>query len=230
MPTRNFLGFITLLVAAAAYVACGGGGGADGVDAAQVLSRATAAVRQVKTLHFKLTHENGTTPMPLSLELVSAEGDVVVPDKLEAALRARASAINVQVDVIGIGNDTWVTNPFSRRWEKVPGVTLADIADPAALVDTLVQELDDVRATGRQQVDGVDCYRLEGTMASDALTDALPSAEPGHTARVSLWVGEADSLPRRARIAGRLAAGEPDNIVRQLDFSNFDAPVTIQAP
>ena len=71
--------------------------------------------------------------MPLNLELVSAEGDVVVPDKLAADVKSEgARRINVSVKVIGIGDKTWVTNPFTRNWQSLPGATLKDIADPGS--------------------------------------------------------------------------------------------------
>ena len=199
-------------------------------DPSEILSASVAAVQDLDSFHFKLDHENGSTPMPLSLELTSAEGDIVVPDRLKAEIRAKASALNIRLDVIGIGEETWITNPFSRRWERLPGAALREIANPAALVGVLVEALQDVQLAGMTEVDGTSTYHLRGTIDSGALADALPIASPGHTAAVELYVAESDSLPRRARISGPLSNGEPEDIVRQVDFSRFNEPVTIQAP
>ena len=199
-------------------------------DPARILEASVAAVEDVDSFHFTLEHENGSTPMPLNLELVSAEGDVAVPDRLKAEIRAKAASLNVRLDVIGIGEDTWVTNPFSRRWERLPGAALRDIANPAALVEALVASLQDVRIDGRSEVDGVSTYHLKGSLDSGMLAEALPIAEPGHTASVDLYVAEDDSLPRRARIAGRLSNADTENIVRLVDFSRYNEPVTIEAP
>jgi hypothetical protein len=209
-----FLAFVAVVLA------CGGGDNdnASGDDPQAILNSSVAAVGNVDSFHFRLDHENGSTPMPLSLDLTSAEGDIVVPDRLKAELRAKAVALNIRLDVIAIGNDTWITNPFSRRWERLPGAALTDIANPAALVSTLVEGLQDVQLA------------LQGSMDSAALAEALPIAQPGYSPAVDLYIGQSDSLPRRARISGPLSSGEADNIVRQVDFSRFNEPVTIQAP
>jgi hypothetical protein len=220
------LAMVSLLV-----LSCGGDGKpAAANDPAEILKASVAAVEGVQTFHFKLDHENGTTPMPLNLELISAEGDVAVPDRVKAEIRAKASALSVRLDVIGIGEDTWITNPFSRRWERLPGAALRDIANPAALVEALVGSLQDVKLEGRNEIDGASTHHLRGSIDSGKLADALPIAEPGFTASVDLYVAESDSLPRRARISGRLSNNDAENIVRQVDFSRFDEPVKIQAP
>src|SRR5690606_17983505 len=94
--------------------------GADGSgagDAEQLLQESLAAAEAVSSFHFVLTHENGTTPLPLNLELESAEGDILVPASMRAEADAEALGVNVSVDVIGIDDRTWVTNPFTRDWQ-----------------------------------------------------------------------------------------------------------------
>src|SRR5580765_5104872 len=103
--------FLFLLCAFVLVAACGGSSkpsGSQSVTAESVLSNATAALAKVKSFHFHITHENGTTPMPLGLQLVDAEGDVAVPDKLAADVKAKAGPVSVSVKVIGIGDDTWI--------------------------------------------------------------------------------------------------------------------------
>src|SRR5690606_17131799 len=51
----------------------------SGETADDVLQRAADASSLVRSFHFVLLHENGSTPLPLNLSLDSAEGDVVVP-------------------------------------------------------------------------------------------------------------------------------------------------------
>ena len=100
-------------------IACSGDGTEPDttVDPATLLQRAAAAVQDAGTFHFKLTHENGTTPLPLNLQLVSAEGDFQVPDKL-AGGRSSAKApggINVSVKVIAIERPDLDHQPVHAR-------------------------------------------------------------------------------------------------------------------
>jgi hypothetical protein len=218
--------FLSLLI-----LACGDDGDRrSGGDAANILASSVVAVQHVSSFHFELTHENGTTPMPLNLQLVSAEGDVVVPDRLEAEVKAKASAINVNIQVIGIGEQTWVTNPFTRRWQSLPGATLKDVADPSTLVVVLVQQLQDVEFTGNTDADGDHAFWLKGTLDSSAFEGTIPNATAGYPVSVDLWINSEDYLPRKARLTGRLSDAEPEDIVREIDFSRFNAGVEITAP
>jgi len=228
----------TLLLSlfAFALIACGGGddSAAKGQDAPQILQRSAGEVAKLTTFHFRLDHENGSTPLPLnlpiSIQLVSAEGDVAVPDRLSADVKAKAASISANVKVIGVGDKTWMTNFFSGSWQQLPGASIKDVADPAALVSAIVGQLSDVTIDGMDKVDGVESYRLTGKIDAGALALALPTAEAGRSLDVQVWIGVDDALPRRARIRGAMAEGESSDIVRQIDLSKFGVPVTIQPP
>jgi hypothetical protein len=195
-----------------------------------LVQRAASATKALKSFHFRLSHENGGTPMLLGLELTSAEGDVSVPDRLAADVRAKAAGVNVSVKVVGIEQKTWITNPFSRRWQLVPGASVRDVADPVALVNAVLGSLKGVRSEGAAEIDGSKTYRVSGQIDASSLKDALPSAQAGYAANVEAWIGEKDSLPRRVRLSGQLSKDEPKDIVRQIDLSRFDAPVDIKPP
>jgi hypothetical protein len=221
---------LTLLLIPALLLACGDDPTSDPRSAGDILTASRTAVQGVTSFHFRLTHENGTTPMPLNLRLVSAEGDVQVPDRLQADVRASASSISVNVEVIGIADRAWVTNPFTRRWQTLPGATIQDVADPAALVTSILGSIQDPKTEGQSEVDGVQAVKITGTLDSSAIEAALSSVQPGLPVTVDLWIGVEDGLPRRARISGRLAQDEPENIVRQVDLSRFNSRVDIQPP
>jgi hypothetical protein len=190
-----------------------------------------ARVDALKTFHFRLEHENGTSPIPLGLDLETAEGDVVVPDRMSAEIEAKASGAVVQVEVIGVAEEGWMTNPFDRKWQPLPeGTNIKDVFDPAAGVKAVVGALTSVEVVKEEKVAGVSTYLIEGEVDSGVLEAAAPVAEPGLTVSVKAWVGVDDSLPRRIRLEGPFAPGEPDNIVRKLDLSRFDEPLTIEPP
>jgi hypothetical protein len=216
-------------------VACGGGGGGNGgaeLPAAEdVLARLVARVDELRTFHFRLEHENGTSPIPLGLELETAEGDVIVPDRMSAEIRAKANGAGARLNVIGVGDEGWITNPFSREWQPLPeGTNIRDVFDPAAGIKAIVGALTNVAVVKEEKIDGVSTFLIEGEVDSGVLEAAAPIAEPGLTVLVKTWVGSEDSLPRRIRLEGPFAPGEPDNIVRKLELSNFDEPLTIEPP
>jgi hypothetical protein len=203
----------------------------QGATAEEVLSRSATVVQGVTSFHFRLIHENGATPIPLNLQLTTAEGDVVAPDRLAAKVSAKAAgSVTVNIDIIAVGDKTWVTNPFTRRWQTLPGATIKDVADPTALMSAILKSIQDPVINGQTEVDGVLCYHLTGTMDSGALATSLPIAYAGFPVNIDLWIGAEDALPRRARMSGQLAQDDPEKIVRQVDFSRFNARFEIQPP
>jgi lipoprotein LprG len=228
--------FILLIapLLAFALAACGGGSeskpSSTAPGASDLLNKSGAATKAARSFHFNFTQENGTMPMPLNFRLVSAEGEYAAPDRIRAGVKAKAASANVAVDVIGVGERTWITNPFTRKWQALPDTTVADIADPTAIVAALLSGLKDPKVVGEQQVDGVKTYRVSGTIDSTALRSAFSTVEAGYTNNVDLWLGADDMLPRRARIAGQLFKDDPANVARQVDLTKFGMAVDIKAP
>src|SRR3989304_331711 len=68
----------------------------------------------------------------MGLERVSAEGGVAPPDRLQAEVRAKAmGSVSVTVNVVGIGERAWVTNPFTRQWQGERGGGIGGNPHPA---------------------------------------------------------------------------------------------------
>jgi hypothetical protein len=218
----------------ALFAACGGGKATTTgtlPPATSVLPAAIQSFDSLKTFHFNLAHENGTTPIPNGLQLVSADGDVVVPDRLHATIEALAGGQTVRVEVIGIGSQGWITNPFNRQWQPLPsGTTIKDIFDPTLGVKAIVGSLQNAQVVGQEKVGGAQTWHINGTIPSDALTAAVPVAKPGFTVTIEAWIDVNDSLIRQVYLQGPIAPGEASNIVRKLTLSDFGEQVTITPP
>jgi LppX_LprAFG lipoprotein len=223
-----------------ALSACGGGGGGGTQSstptgtlppASSVLPGAVQAFGSLQTFHFSLTHENGTSPIPNGLQLVSADGDVMVPDRMDAKVEAKVGDQTVKVEIIGVGDQGWMTNPFNRQWQPLPsGTTIKDIFDPAQGVKAIVGSLQDAQVVGQEKVGGAQTWHVKGSVQSDVLTVAVPIARPGLTVGIEVWIGVDDSLIRQVYLQGPIAPGEPDNIVRMLALSDFGENVSIEPP
>jgi hypothetical protein len=226
-----------LLGALALAAACGGGGEeasptpATLPQADEVLPKVVERVGALKSFHFRLEHENGLSPIPFDLKLKTAEGDVQVPDRMQAKLEADVAGALLRVEVIGIGEEGWMTNPFSHEWQALPeGTSISAIFDPAAGIQAVASSLQEVRVAGVEKVGGDNTYLLEGQVDSGVLEAAAPIAEPGLTVNVKVWVDVEDYTIRQVRLEGPFAPGEPENIVRILSLSKFDEPVSIEPP
>jgi LppX_LprAFG lipoprotein len=230
---RLIAGTLALLL-----IACGGDDDADEtpeptptetITAASILEDAVAASANLETFHFKLTQENATIPIPPNLDLESAEGDLVLPDRLKAELESDVQGINVSVDAIAIGSDTWITNPFTRQYQHLD-IDLRDFADLGGLLPVLLPAIEDPTLEGTTTIDGDEAYKIVGTASSSDLQEGLPFALPDREVRIELWLGVDDLLPRRVRVIGELIAGEGESAVREISLSKINQPVEINPP
>jgi hypothetical protein len=219
-----------------AFAACGGGGGGSPTGgplppAASVLPAAVQTFDSLQTFHFSLTHENGTSPIPNGLQLISADGDVVVPDRMHATIEAKVGNQTVKVEIIGVGDQGWMTNPFNRQWQPLPsGTTIKDIFDPTQGVKAIIGSLQNAQVVGQEKVGSAQTWHVKGSIQSDVLTTAVPISRPGLTVGIEAWIDVDDSLIRQVYLEGPIAPGEADNIVRKLALSDFGEQITITPP
>ncbi len=232
-----------LLAALSAVVATASacGGGDDSGDAPKVtatdeppattLSRAAEAIGGLKSFHFVLSHEKGSTPIAFGLSLTRAEGDVAAPDRLRADLKAERGRLNVNVKVIANGKDLWITDPIAGRWQKAgDSINIRDFLAPDQGVPELLRNARDPRADGVETIGGVRTRRIKATVESGAIRALVPIAKPGVDVPVTLWIGAGDALVRRIVIEGALSPSERAEVRRRLDLSRFDEPVDIAPP
>ncbi len=186
-------------------VACSGDEAppADLPEAATVLEGAATRMEQVRSLHFVLDHEDGTTEIVRGIAMTHAEGDVVAPDSMQATIEGGLGPVNFEVGVVIIGEDAWIQNPLNRRWET-EDITIDEVFDPREGVVALVRSAQAPEVADIEEVDGVDCYRVETTLDSGDLTLLPGDPAPGRSVPTVAWVGVERSAraPRRAARPG----------------------------
>jgi len=226
------LGGLALL--ALVVAACGSGDDGpdedlDAIDAAALLERAAERMERVESFRFRLTHQNGATAITRGLEMESAEGEVAGADRLRAAIRASVGPLAVDVEIRILGDEGWITNPLTGRWER-EDLSLDSFFDPAGGVTALVRAAGEPQVVRRARIEGVDVYRVEASVASGDLELLAPGATTGRTLDAEAWVGVDDPIVYRVEVRGAASRNEADNLVRRLDLSDIDAPLAIEAP
>jgi hypothetical protein len=237
------LGLLGLALAGClALVGCGGGegdGGGDDIESLDVqvlLDTAVVQFTELESFRFALDFSGDTSPLEqLSIEMETIEGDVIIPDKLNAKVKAKVTqmgGINVNVSLIGVGEDAWVTNPFDpSRWlELESGNPLNGLFNPSDGVAAVIRGAANPTVTGEEVLEGVATWKVEGTIDSGDLTAFLESAESGYDVAGTIWIGKDDNIIYRIHLLGQLTAEEPVDILRNLNFSNFNDVKPIEPP
>jgi len=229
---RRLSGPVLVLVLVAA--GCGGGGSkaptATTPSAEQVVRQTAEKTGALETFHFAFDTKNPAASTS-GLNLTSGEGDVKVPDRLDASVAGTLSGVSLTSEVVFAGEQQFLKNPLTGEWQRFDTAT-SPVAyfDPAKGVLAVVEQARNLKLDGSETVDGVDCYRLTGTVSARDVAKFLATKPSDRSVDVELYVGKDDLLLREVRVLGPVASGEPSDIERDVRLSRFDEPVSIEAP
>ncbi len=219
-------GFLCLLIFL--LTACGGSGSSPAPDAKQLIKDAQAAILRVTSYHFKLVTTNVGTEA--KLPIVSAEGDIVVPDKLKANANALLLGNIVQVQIIAIGNQQYIL--LFGAWQATTGLLdPRTLSDPQKGVASILGHIQNPSTPTDSSVGGRQCWQINGKLDPVYLAGITGGGAPaGSTDDITSCIGKTDKLPYQIIIKGPAATGDTDKTVRTFTLSNFGENVTIEAP
>lgn len=200
------------------------------LSAQDLLNAAQKSLTADSAFHFALTHENGSTPIVNGINMRTAEGDIVKPDKLQATVGGTiTSGQSLSVKVIGIGQNLWI-NLVGSKYTELPGGGASAILDPTTGVTKAIAGAKNPHIAGQATINGVQTTEVDGTVDAGDLTALDDQAQAGKQVNGRIWIGNADHQVYRLRLEGPLNDQEPANIARQIDLSKFNETVDIQPP
>jgi hypothetical protein len=201
------------------------------LSATQILSDSGQKIEAVTSFHFVLDHVGGGTPIAMGIEMTKAVGDLVKPDKLKTVINGTAMNLAIQVQVITVGGNTYMTNPLSGKWELLPNeFQVLSVFDPSKGIAAIMKGMKNTQRLNDEDLQGTACYHLTGDIDSGDLSSITGSSVQGVTVRGEAWIAKGDFLPRQFKLTGKITETEKDGIVRTLSFSNFNQDVKIDKP
>jgi hypothetical protein len=219
----------TLILLALIAAGCGGGGG-DGQSAEDLVAESAERTGEVQSFHFTLDVQN----VPITaegLQITSAEGDVVVPDRAQADVTGNFAGVSLTTQVVAIDDDVWLRNPLTGDWETIDvSTTPVALLDPTKGILGVMAGVSGAEDAGTDDLDGTKVRKVSGTAETAAVAPLVAvSADEGEVP-VTLWIGEQDKILRRVDVTGPVAEDEPEDALRSFEVSRFDEPVTIEPP
>ena len=226
LALRTMLGLLALVLTLAAC----GGSTSSVPDAHQLITQAQAAIQKVKSYHFNLAVDNPGTGGALTIK--TADGDIVVPDKLTANANVLVLGNVVQVQIVTIGNQQYVTDPITNRWMRTSGLLdPRTLSDPGTGVSAILGHIQNPSTPTDATVDGTPCWSIDGTLDAKYLTGITGGGAPAGTIdNVNACIGKSDKLPYLIKITGIAAQGDTNKTVRTFKLSKFNENLTITAP
>ena len=201
------------------------------IAAEAILLQAGVEMGRLSSFHFLLEHSQGGVVLPGGLVITTASGDVARPDKLRATLEGTVLGSFLRVNLVVVGDATYMTNPLTNAWQSFPlAVSPVAFFKPDEGIHALLGRVQGPRRLGDEVVGGRPAHHLEGTLPSDALAPLVGAALPGQSVTVGLWIDQERSLLLRAELVGRLLAEDSPGVKRTITLSAFNSPVDITAP
>jgi lipoprotein LprG len=201
------------------------------LTAADIISKASDKMQAASSFHFILDQTGGGTPIGMGMEMTKAEGDIIKPDKLKVTIIGTVSGMSLAVQMVTVGSTTMMTNPLSGKWEVPPSqFAVLSVFDPNTGIAAIIKGISALKKLDDAQAGGVTCYHISGNVTSDNLKSLTGSSVQGMTVSVELWIGQADFMVRSIKLTGKITDVEVAGIVRTLNITNFNQPITINVP
>ncbi|GHO88373.1 LppX_LprAFG lipoprotein [Dictyobacter formicarum] len=213
--------------------ACGTTGGTSSPPATNTLiSRAQHAIQQVKSYHFHLSTEHPGSGAGDSMLVTKADGDIVLPEKLQAQADGVVNNTAIQVHILAVGDREYYTDPITGNWKRTN-----DLLDPRTLADAhtgVPAMLGNLQHPGHASASSVDdhaCWYLSGRLSTRYLAAITGgNTPPNGNVTTNICVGQSDYLPYQIQIQGVVIQGDTPQTLRLFTLSQFDEAVTIQEP
>ncbi|OGO31230.1 MAG: hypothetical protein A2Z29_09330 [Chloroflexi bacterium RBG_16_56_11] len=201
------------------------------LTAAEIFQNSGEKFQALSSFHFVLDQIGGGTPVTGGIEMTKAQGDVARPDGLQTTISGTALGMFLEIRLVISGNRTFMTNPLSGKWEALPDqFKILSLFDPGAGVAAIMKDVAQPVRLEDEELGGTLCYRLKGTIVSDSLRPIIGSAATGVSISAEVWIGKEDFLARHIRLEGKITESEKAGIVRTLELSGFNQPVSIKLP
>lgn len=205
------------------------------LSAAEIIEQCSGKMDTVDSFHMEIKQVGGTTPIAMGLQVSKAVADVVRPDRLKGEISAIAGSLPVQVEVITVGNVTFLTNPLTGEWEPFPSqASVAGIFDRDTGITAILRHATNLTKLEDQNVMGLSSYHIKCNITTDDLDPitrllAINSLK-GVDIAADIWCDKGDLLLRQMRLEGQITAEEKPGIVRTITWSDFNESVEIELP
>jgi lipoprotein LprG len=222
---------VLLGVLLATLVACKGKGPdpAESLPAGDALLRdSAAAMREVKTVRFAIEADGTVSGLPLR----RASGALTKEGSATGSAQVAQSGVNLELDFVVLGDSIYLKG-LTGGWQKLPLALASSVYDPSAILDPergiakVLSTATEARTEAREKVGDTDAYRVAAKLDAPAVRTIVPGV--GDEVTGQLWISADSKRLLRAKIMVP-ASGNDQGTTVTVTFSDFDAPVTVNAP
>ena len=200
----------------------------SGPSADALIESAAQRFSTVGSVKFELEIANGAIDLGSGIVVNNLIGVVAHPDRARLKSTVTMDQAIVELELIKIGSDLYLLNPFSEQWQLLPpGSSNLESLDQFAAAEVF-RRASDLTYVGRGRIGGVEAWQVRGTLTPEALVPLLGTKVGERPIVSDIWIGVEDGLPREILLTIPSDTGEP--LLVKITLSEFDQPVTIDPP
>ncbi len=197
-------------------------------SAERLIKQAGERFGQIRSAAFQLQLTEGKIDLGSGFLVDNLTGQIARPDRVRLKTTATVSGNVVEFELIKIGSQLYLLNPFSRQWQPLPpGSSTLESLNPFAAAEVFSQATNLTRV-GRSSINGVDAWQIRGTLSPDAVIPLIGARLGELPIIAEMWTGVQDDLPRQIRLEIPLLSGTRQIVT--ITLSELDRPVTIEPP
>lgn len=221
---------LMILAMATAVAGCGS---SQDLSAGAVLRAASATTRDLKSVQLDLKFGQGFQVQ--GIDLVSGTGRFRAPSDSDIVAKTRTAQGFLSPEVLTVGGKIYLRIIQLQAFQELTPEEALQYPDVARLLDKdtglapAIQKGRNPKLDSGEQVDGVDCYKVEATYGQAELGQALAPVKLTDDIHVTLWVGKSDHFVRRALFEGHLLSATQATSV-DVHLHDFNRPVDIPSP
>ncbi|MPZ67330.1 MAG: LppX_LprAFG lipoprotein [Pseudonocardiaceae bacterium] len=219
---RRRLPALALLLALLTLAVPACSGGEELPDGQQLLSRSGATMGEVSSARFVLDLEGDVSGLPIE----GAQGQLTRDGEAAGTAGITQGGELTELEFVLTGDKLYLQGP-TGGFRELPASFAASVYDPSTILDArrgvpaLLENGTDATTEAREDVDGVDAYRVRATFPVDVLGGLIPAVTEDTEGQV--WIGF--QQPRLVQARFELPGG-----IATVRLSEFDAPVDIAPP
>jgi hypothetical protein len=200
--------------------------------AQQLLDALQKNFRTVSTFHVVMNVQNPGPVREGQVQIRSANGDIVMPDKVKAQATIILSGQAVTVNLISVGGSQFITDPITGQWRVIKGVLdPRTLTNPNTGILSLINKVQNVSDPVSDTVNGVSCWRIKGQLNAKYLAFFTGGGVPAGTMlQTNACIGKSDALLYQLIVTGEAAPGDTAQTTRIFDISHYNEQVKITAP
>jgi len=205
-------------------------------QAQAVVDKARTRFDQVNALHFTVGIDGDVyLDQYHAQKLKSADGDLLRPDKVSLTAKAQVGPINAQLKFIQIGDNAFLTNILTGKWEKAPSGFAYDpriVFDRDRGVTAILSNVRGWQPAAAMKINGSDTQHVLASVPTATVNDLVSSSLRGDTVDVDLYIEPKNNDVVRMVLGERPDAVAVGTVAARwtLDLSKQNENIKINAP